>query len=264
MKLLINFLPTGLGDRLQYNIKKIPYLKSKFKQLDIYASWKINNQCLANFEDLFKNVYNINFVDELFSEEDLLKNEEEICSKLNIKPIDLTHKALPKENTHKVLQIKDEILNEILSLQKKYQIDKSVIGIHLRVPENFDFKNPEKILDKDPSYANWKAKHLMDNLSVLEKNYDFLKNKRVLVFSDSKELIEEMLLKYDNFFTIDECEKLPIDNKKGISHVRRSKESVIAGLKAAGLLSLCNYNNKIKLRLTSNFSKIPTWIKIGN
>ena len=84
-----------------------------------------------------------------FSEEDLLKNEEEICSKLNIKPIDLTHKALPKENTHKVLQIKDEILNEILSLQK-YQIDKSVIGIHLRVPENFDFKNPEKYWIKIP------------------------------------------------------------------------------------------------------------------
>ena len=262
MKLLINFRPCGLGDRLKYFIKKIPYLKSKFKQLDIYADWKINNQCMASFEDLFKNVYNINFVDKPFSEEDLLKNEEEICSKLNIKPIDLTHKAFPKENAHKVLQIKDEILNEILSLQKKYQIDKSVIGIHLRLPENFDFKNPEKTLDKDPSYANWKAKHLMDNLGVLEKNYDFLKNKRVLLFSDGKELIEEMLLKYDNFFTIDEFEELPIDRKIGPCEVHRSKESVIAGLKAAGLLSLCNYQDKIKLKLTSNFSQIPMWINL--
>ena len=118
MKLLINFRPCGLGDRLKYFIKKIPYLKLKFKQLDIYANWKINNQCGASFEDLFKNVYNINFVDEPFSEEDLLKNEEEICSKLNIKPINLTHKAFPEENAHKVLQIKDEILNEILSLKK--------------------------------------------------------------------------------------------------------------------------------------------------
>ena len=48
----------------------------------------------------------------------------------------------------------------------------------------------------------------MDNLSVLE-NYDFLKNKRVLVFSDSKELIEEMLLKYDNFLQLMNVKSFP-------------------------------------------------------
>ena len=62
----------------------------------------------------------------------------------------MRRKAFPNENAQKVLQIKDEILNEILSLQKKYQIDKSVIGIHLGFL-NFDFKNPEKYWIKIPA-----------------------------------------------------------------------------------------------------------------
>ncbi len=140
----------------------------------------------------------------------------------------------------------------------------TTIGIHLRVPENFDFKNPKKTFNEHPRYANGRAGDLMDNLDLIEKNYNFLKNKRVLLFSDSKELIEEMLLKYDNFLTIDEFEELPVDKKIGLSQVYRSKKSVIAALKAAALLSLCNYQNKIRLKLKSNFSKIPMWIKIGN
>ena len=79
---------------------------------------------MVNFEDLFKNVYNINFVDELFSEEDLLKMKE-ICSKLNIKPIDLTHKSCRKYPQS--ITNKDEILNEILSLQKNIKLTNQLL-----------------------------------------------------------------------------------------------------------------------------------------
>ena len=271
MKYLVNFFATGLGDRLRYPIKRIPYLKSHFNKLDIYAHWPENNQCEASFLDLFENVYNIKFVEKSVSKKEISEHREKLMDAL---PKDSEFKTwmttgtqwgkVADSNAQKVLKIKKEISDEILNLQKKYQIDKSIIGIHLRVPENFDFKNPEKTLNKSPNYANGRAQELMWNLDHIEKNYDFLKNKRVLLFSDSKELIKEMLLRYDNFLTIDEFEELPIDRKCGIGQVHRSKKSVVAALKVAGLLSLCDYQNKIKLKLTSNFSKIPMWIKIGN
>jgi len=261
MKYKINFSPTGLGDRIKYSIKSIPYLINKDKNLKIYAYWKKNRQCHAEFEDLFENVYNIKFIKTPFSKQEISDNIKEISEKLSLGSQRLHHHKFPNENAQKVLKLKREIQSEVLDLQKKYSVNKSVIGIHLRVPENFDFKNPKETLNKFPQYANGRACSLMSNLKKIKES-KILKKYKVLLFSDNQELIDRMLVEYDNFFTIPECTEIPVDLNLGIGCVIRNKDSVVSAIKSAALLSLCDYNDTVKLALTSNFSKIPMWIKI--
>ena len=215
----------------------------------IKAHWPNSCHCYAHFLDLFENVANIDFSDEPFavsSDLDLLVQKENINSKNNFSKHDLSlYQAM--------LQPKSFIVDHSLKLIQKYNLDKNTYGLYLRCPETFDFRfflNGEPI-PKDKCH-NGKSEELISFLKWFKSQYD-LHEKRIMLITDSKILCKYMLSKYKKMFTIKE-DKTP--NHKG-NVPRRSKNSIISGLKCCFLLKSCTMLNKKQI---SAFSRIPNWL----
>jgi len=216
----------------------IAYYKKAGIQTKAY--WKLNNECSVHFLDLFKNVCEIDFQDE------------------QIKDINNSDLPRPPHHRHRVKLLKDilvpseEVKDMIFSLKKKYDINKDIIGIHLRCTEGFDWIN------KTGLEKQGRNKALIENLELIKSNKDLIRDKKVLLVTDNKDLTDFLLSENENFFTIKE--KI-YPNHEGSRKFSRSAESIKMALVIAYLLSMTNYQDTLRLSLKSYFSRLPLWLQ---
>jgi hypothetical protein len=249
-----NFRADGLGMRIRA-IDTIAHLRETL-DIQTHAYWGVNDQCPLHFLDMFENVYDIKFNEKKIDPmpEGGLSFESgrtilrEFVNQENLKKAG-SGNLLSKNYFKKSLTPVPEIKKIALSLIDKYKITKDVIGIHLRVPEGFDYKKEPSSENRD---LNNRGKLTIKSLNIIE-NSKLLKDYRVLFASDSKKLTYEMISKYSNFFHIEE-EIYP-------DHSRfppvRGGDSLEMALAIAFALSSTNYRDKIRLPSTSAYSQLP-------
>lgn len=245
-----NFRQDGLASRL-FSCGHLSKLINADYELHLH--WPVSPHCQAHFLSLFKPHRNTVWYSKRL-DESLNGN-----NKPHPRHASYTGQKLAIKN---FLHPSTDVSKKIRFIKKKYKINKEVIGLHVRMPENYNWDHACDDLKNNKftgsNLLGGRAKSCYENILKIENEIPKFLNQRILIASDSIEILNYFSCKYDNVFYIEE-DILP-EHSKALS-VNRSTESVCWALAMAYILSLTTYNDKIRLNHSkSTYSRLPVWL----
>jgi len=236
---------TSSGSKVEEASIHIKYDESEFKKYNGITSYVRTRDDLWELQELLSRIDSWNALQwtHHFDIEYTIEGDNIILTLMNMED---RYIDLDKNIYYKLLRPTNELRERIGEMTKRFRISKDVIGIHMRGTDKNEVNGVEFVENEINSIR-------LQIGRILEQN----PSQKFLFCTEDKAIEDRFLQRFGSNLII-------LPDKHYIFHLKgqkRTRENLKDAVVELWLLSMCNYNDKVKLRSNSHFTRFPGLIK---